>query len=335
VPTARASGPRLPLLHYGPDAMIGVAMTLKTTAILSFVLIAASLTVLGASTNGTFSMPDSVLLFADRGHGLYVTTPSNSQFLSLPAELPTNSGVFNYPNLRADGKQVAWGFAVGDGTERRTSPRFVLGLRSVANGDWKTFGDFQDVGAAAFSPDLSRVAFVGKQYIGKSALMLLELSTGEMSSTNSVSGVPERAGLSWSPSAKQIVVEIQHGDQPSEIAVVELASRSKKTVGKGVDPVWSPTGGWIAYFDESSQKCNLVHPDGTGTKTVLDLRRIFGYRMLVYGAVWSPDGKQLLLNEMKGEGPKIDVMLLDIANGKLTRKSRNGLPVFGWVTQKH
>jgi len=78
-----------------------------------------------------------------------------------------------------------------------------------------------------------------------------------------------------------------------------------------------------------------VRPDGTETKTVRNLGRIFGYRMFASGVVWSPDGKQLLLNEMKGEGPKIDVMLLDLASGEVKRKSRNGLPVFGWVRVKH
>jgi Tol biopolymer transport system component len=311
-------------------------MILARDLLRKFTLVMAlmvTLTTLCVATSETFSMPDSVLLFAHPGLGVYLVTPSGSQFLKLPAELPVNIGVFNYPTLSPDGDQVAWGFAVTGSRSDTGLPPFVLGIRSTRQQEWKLFGDFKEIGATSFSPDLSKVAFVSEQSDKKTSLTFLSLSTGEMS-TGHVKSVPERASLSWSPNGEQIVVEIQHGDQPSDIAIVGVGAEDVKVLGHGVDPVWSPTGEWISYSDGQRQKCNLVHPDGTGTKTVHDLRRVFGYRMLVYGAVWSPDGKQLLLNEMKAEGPDIDVMLLDLASGKVVRKAKNGLPVFGWTREK-
>ena len=184
-------------------------------------------------------------------------------------------------------------------------------------------GDFEDIGAAAFSADRSRVAFSAVQPGRKSSFLILNLSSGEMETLPQLSGVAKRATLGWSPDGKQLVVEVQKGDQPEEISVASLSNGDVKVIGKGVNPAWSPTGEWIAYSDAKRQKCIVAHPDGTGARVVRDLgRNLLQYRMFAYGAVWSPDGKQLLLNEMKGEGPKIDVMLLDLATGKLTENRK-------------
>jgi Tol biopolymer transport system component len=51
------------------------------------------------------------------------------------------------------------------------------------------------------------------------------------------------------------------------------------------------------------------------------------------GPVWSPDSKQLLLNVRKNGGPD-DVILLDLATGQTTTKSKNGLPIFAWVAHR-
>jgi len=309
-------------------------MSTRRSVLCIFMMITIA-AVLHAAASGIFSMRGSVLLFADRGYGLQVVTPSGSQDMQLPVKIPVNYGDFKFPSLAPDGERVAWGFAVARNPSGQASPRFVLGIRSPAQQEWKTFGHFQEIGATAFSPDGSRVAFVSEQEDRKSALAILDLSTGAIATLSHPSAVAMSASLSWSPTGTQMAVEVQHGNQPSDIAIVDVKTENVKVIGKGVDPVWSPTGEWIAYSDEAREKCNLVRPDGTETKTVRNLGRIFGYRMFASGVVWSPDGKQLLLNEMKGEGPKIDVMLLDLASGEVKRKSRNGLPVFGWVRVKH
>ena len=93
----------------------------------------------------------------------------------------------------------------------------------------------------------------------------------------------------------------------------------------------TPNGDWIAYHDSSGQKCILVHPDGTGARTLKAIAgRIFGYRVFGWRIVWSPDGQQVLLNQMKGDGPNLDVLLVDVRNSRSVVKVKNGLPVFGW-----
>lgn len=274
----------------------------------------------------TFSMPESVLLFGSPDFELRVVRGTSVQILKPPAK----QGAFNYPALASDGSLVAWGFPlkVARADERR---RFTLGISPTAQQEWKTHGDFEDIGAAAFSSDRSRVAFAAVSD-RQNSLRVLNLPSGEMATLTQLSGVAERAKLSWSPDGKQLVAEVQNGDQPEKISVADLGKGDVKVIGKGVDPAWSPTGKWIVYFDVKRQKCVLVHPDGTGTRVVRNLgRKLLQYRMFGYGAAWSPDGRQLLLNEMKGEGGNIDVMLLDLASGKVTRKSKDGLPAFGWA----
>jgi Tol biopolymer transport system component len=229
------------------------------------------------------------------------------------------------------GGLIAWGFAVVlDEDRREHRARFALGIYSTSSHEWKTYGNFDDIGYTAFSRDGSKVAFVSQQG-GKDQLLVFDVAAERISNAPYPRGMPESGGLSWSPDGKQLAVVIQRGDKPSQIAVLDLQTGDVRAVGEGYAPAWSPTGEWIAYYE--GQKCILVHPDGTGTKTVKDVSGGLRYRSFNWGLVWSPDGKQLLLNEIKGDGPTLNVMLLDLASGRYSRKSENGLPVFGWASK--
>jgi Tol biopolymer transport system component len=60
---------------------------------------------------------------------------------------------------------------------------------------------------------------------------------------------------------------------------------------------------------------------------------VLGYRSFGGQPVWSPDGKELLLNEYKGDLNSLDVMLLDVNTHRMTRLSKDGEEVIGWATQ--
>lgn len=119
------------------------------------------------------------------------------------------------------------------------------------------------------------------------------------------------------------------------VAVLDIGTGRMQVLGEGTLPVWSPNGEWIAYFDPGYAKCLLVHPDGSGLRVLKKLHQsvFFTYRRFGWGGpVWSPNSKQMLLTEMKGNLDHVDVVLLDIETGRETTKARNGLPVFGWAT---
>ncbi len=281
----------------------------------------------------TFSAPDSVLLFARPYYDVRVVTPDHSLIISSPVDVPANSGVFNYPSISRKGDFIAWGFAV-QGHPRPT--RFALGVYSIAEQRWKTYGDFDDIGATAFSPDGSKIAFVAEEPERRDAFLIFDVASGKMTHVPHPSGIPERATLSWSPDGKRLVVETHRSEKASLIVVLDPITGDVQPVGDGSDPAWSPTGEWIAYYDLLGKKCMLVHPDGTGTKVAKHVGGgFFVHREFGWGLVWSPDGKKLLLNEMKGDLRyiDIDVVLLDLETGRATTKSKNGPPVFGWVSR--
>src|SRR5580704_18171925 len=96
----------------------------------------------------TFSMPESVLLFGSSNFELRIVADTSVQVLKPPAR----QGAFNYPALAPDGSRVAWGFPleVAPPNQRR---HFALGVSPAVKQEWKTSGDFEAIGAAAFSPD--------------------------------------------------------------------------------------------------------------------------------------------------------------------------------------
>jgi WD40 repeat protein len=281
----------------------------------------------------SFSLPDSVLLFAKPYYDVRVVTPDQSLVIRPPVDVPANSGLFNYPSISRKGDLIAWGFAV-QGHPRAT--RFALGVYAISEQRWKTYGDFDDIGATAFSPDGSKIAFVADEPERRDAFLIFDVATGKMTNVPHPKGIRERATISWSPDGKRLVVEIQRSEKSTLIVVLDPSTGDSHPIGEGSDPAWSPTGEWIAYYDLSGKKCMVVHPDGTGTKVAKHGGgSFFIHREFGWGLVWSPDGKKLLLNEMKGDLRyiNIDVVLLDLETGRSTTKSKNGLPVFGWASQ--
>jgi Tol biopolymer transport system component len=277
-----------------------------------------------------FSMPDSIVVFATYDE-VRVVTPNGAETIKPPAEVGANHGYFAYPSISPRGDLIAWGFATGVQEKRA---RFTLGVYSLAERKWKTYGDFDNIGATVFLSDGSKIAFVAMQQ-NKRTLMIFDVAKETMTNAPYPKGMPEAASLSWSPDAKRLAVEIQRGEKNSLVAVLDLDTGNVQTLGEGFNPAWSPNGEWIAYFDPAGAKCIVVHPDGTGAKVVKKVSQLLvSFRRFGWGGpVWSPDSRQMLLSEMKGDGDYIDVVLVDVGSGRETKKARNGLPVFGWANR--
>jgi hypothetical protein len=83
-------------------------------------------------------MPNSVLLFG-RHNELQIAIAGRSDTIKPPSEVAANKGYFAYPSLSPRGNVLAWGFA-REKDDSGHSLRFALGVFSLAERTWKTFG---------------------------------------------------------------------------------------------------------------------------------------------------------------------------------------------------
>ena len=190
--------------------------------------------------------------------------------------------------------------------------------------------------APHLSPDGLKIAFTSVRK-RKHSFMILDVLTEKLTSVDFLSHVQGGASLSWSPDSKRLVVQHFEGspDTPGlrpvpYVAVADLGAGELRDISGSRPWPGALSEDWIAFFDEAREKCMLVHPDGSGGRVVREARKLLGHRMLYRPAIWSPDGDSLLLNELKGESAGLDVMLVEIATGKVSTVSKNGLEVFGW-----
>jgi Tol biopolymer transport system component len=165
-------------------------------------------------------------------------------------------------------------------------------------------------------------------------LQILDLATGQFTPVPNSISVIGNSQLSWSPDGGYLAVA-KYGPEksPGLIAVIEIGSWVQKVIAEGTNPSWSPKGDWIAYLAQWGKIGMLIHPDGTGAKTALDLQPRSGGWVFRNGEAWSPDGNKLLLTEGPMDSPKYDITILDLPSGEVTTKSKNGALVFGWVTE--
>lgn len=297
---------------------------------------------------GCFSEPQSTLLFSGENGDLNLVTPNgNLTVPHLPNWSPQNASPL--PALSPSGDRVAWSleFMLNkdqvkcDPSNRRwcdpkPKPIFksVMGVYSVRDKTWKQYGDFQTVGSAAFSPDGNKVAFTMNRgcTINKcdEGVMILDLKTGQMAPVPGSESVVWITQLSWSPDGKLLAGNGGYGDRDrDQIVLIDVATGEMKTIAEGSDPSWSPKGDWIAY--RVTVQCMIIHPDGTGVRSLLEKDPKWMNDTLDTPIVWSPDGEKLLLNQVQVEGYHNRVIEVDLATGHAVLRSKNGEVVMGWV----
>jgi hypothetical protein len=309
---------------------------------------AASLATAAASKSQTFSLPESILLFGNY-EDLRVVTRDGDLKLRPPIDVGYNGGYFAFPGISPRGDAVAWGFAVAwQESQKQNRARFALGVYSLLHQQWKTFGDFDGIGIAAYSSDGSRIAVVADTNGGRQLLIFDVAKETWTVAPYPTGGLRRQTTMGWSPDNKRLVVEIQRGGMPYSpqmskadadrnpaIAILDIDSGNVQKLGEGFNPTWSPDGQWIAYFEPSGASCLVVHPDGTGLRVVKRFKRspFFFIAETSFewgGPVWSPDSKQMLFTTSASE-PYVDVRLLDLPTGRTTTKLKKALPIYGWV----
>lgn len=298
-----------------------------------------------AQNAGTFTLPNSVLLFQEdvpRPPYVELLVVSNAGVIEVPPPADYRGTAYTsvFPALSPLADRVAWGLSQHD-KSRKERIKSVLGIFSIADKTWKTFGDFcgESIGWVVFSPDGTKVAFASKPafasgdgycFENTTVLQILDIATGKLTPIQYSGRIDANARLTWSPDGKylagQFCCSIPSTDQ---IVVIDLASNSGKAIAEGTNPSWSPKGDWISFEDQKGRECILARPDGTGAKVVQKLQDNL---MLLKGAVWSPDGGKLLFDEeaIDSDG---NVSILDLPSGKITKQPKHTEFVLGWASQ--
>ena len=139
--------------------------------------------------------------------------------------------------------------------------------------------------------------------------------------------------LSWSPDGQYLAVSQTSSAEktPGTIVLIQIGTWGKKDIAIGEDPSWSPNGDWIAYLANWGRTCMIIHPDGTGSKTILDMKGRLGGWMFYGWIGWSANQDRLLLNEEQLDGARSEVVMLNLDNGQSTTKSTGREPVLGWA----
>jgi Tol biopolymer transport system component len=189
-----------------------------------------------------------------------------------------------------------------------------------------------------YSPDGSKILFFrGSATSDYGQLLLVGVDGGEVTHV-SPPGMTVRAGGhggigGWSPSGTQISFAAfsPGASDPGRSALFVAA-------GDGTNPKqisdwgeyttgarWSPTGTWIVFdkVNGAAHALYLVHPDGSGIKTIPSLTE-------VCCAVWSPDGDRLLFT--RGPDRATDLWTVKADGSQLTQLTHTpaDLPDIGW-----
>jgi hypothetical protein len=275
----------------------------------------------------TFSLPNSVLLFGG-SWSAEVVTPATLEAIPLPQRPRKSKGPSAIPTLDSTGSLVGSGFPVTNENRDDQKLDCAVALYSREDKSWRTYGRFRQIYMSAISPTRSQTAFIADEAAYDSrGVFLLNVETGEISKLLKISAV----WASWSPDGQKLAIGTAGGETEPRVTILDIASRHVEDLARGTFPAWSPSGKWVAYLDSLNQSVHLIQPNGTDDHKVVD---VSGKGLASFGLapVWSPDERELMLNQYKGSNLESrDVILLDLATGKTTTKLHNGDAIFGWA----
>lgn len=132
-----------------------------------------------------------------------------------------------------------------------------------------------------------------------SAIYVLDLATG---THKRLTAFGQICSASWSPNGGLIAISLG-SNETADIYVVSLDGKVARHVAQSatmdLQPSWSPDGKMIAYLavpppssDVQGAGVYVIKDDGSGNTRISD--------MIAYDAVWSPDGKRLLVLSSDG-----------------------------------
>lgn len=293
------------------------------------------------SKNGFAQLPGAELVIGGRSPSDLVLSMPDRILRLLPDSDEQETGILTpiYPSITRDGSTVAFARVKAPAPESgHWARRVAIATYSVPGKIWTEYMVGEYAGSIAISPDGSKLAFPGGDYTEvPDHLHVLNLKTGRHSFGPLVD---HQAKMNWAPDNIHLVYEYEppHPLTPADKAIVSIWNSNTGTETQlvyGSAPTWSPSGEWIAYFDESLSRCAVIHPDGTGRVLLARLPRS-GFvrrrqRIFEEFPLWSSDSSQLLLNEPVDDEGGMNIYLLNVESHQMTLMFKNAPPVLAWT----
>lgn len=114
-------------------------------------------------------------------------------------------------------------------------------------------------------------------------------------------------GASWSPDGNQIIfVSVEDPNDTGTLYLVNADGTGEQTLfhtGYGVYPSFSPDGNSIIFTASYQSEIRIMNTDGTNQRPLTDKKSSY--------AVWSPDGKFLLVTITEEDSPRLYILNLD------------------------
>ena len=181
----------------------------------------------------------------------------------------------------------------------------------------------QNVVEYAISPDQTRVVFISETEEYENEIWLIDLSNME---TKKISDCVNAvcSGMVWSPDGSRVIYEhLSLNDSTSglptlwwiNISTMENQPVFQESQVPGGNPRWSPNGEWLSY--SSPEGIRLYHLEDGESRVIENI--------LGAAAMWSPDGKAILLRDVviKNEQFVTQLFLYDLALETLLNLNSN------------
>jgi Tol biopolymer transport system component len=240
----------------------------------------------------------------------------------LPESIVGTEDVTSDYAVSPDGSRLAFTGPIGKG---RGKAIFVAnldgtGVEQVTSVDAGVLERPAGGGDPAWSPDGSRIAYVGGRGGWWGNVFVVDLATG---ATTQVTDEPDGGGTStpsFTPDGESIVYSSEH--EVSEVRIVPITGgRSVRLLGgDGVYaelPVFSPDGSLLSYScgDEYGSDLCLANADGTDARVLVGNTDGPGS--------WSPDGTRIAYWRWQS-----GVYVVDVASGEETWVAEGALPTW-------
>lgn len=187
------------------------------------------------------------------------------------------------------------------------------------------------VGGSTWSPDGKQVAFISN-ISGRNNVWVVP-SEGGWPTQLTISD-QRQSSPRWSPDGKWIAYQSDHdGNEMWDIFVVSAASGEVQNLTASdqtaeEEPAWSPDGRAVAYATRAksspSYEIDTIEVESRRTRHIT---RNTPREWSNGHPIWSHDGKLLVWTQSHANGKRANVMLCDLASGKVTNLTENATDI--------